>query len=485
LADPILPGETRLVDAPSKGVEPASVDGNAVPLLPSGGEPQPKRWHVGTLTYTASGLVVLFCWLLWGDFAYALKDRSVQPVVQLMIEKYHASDLLQAIFLIALPAFFGVIIGPIVSYYSDRTRTRWGRRIPYLLIATPVAALAMFALAVSPAIGHAVNSFLGPHGPGNDPSILLFTGLFWALFDVATVVANTLFNALINDVVPRAIIGRFFGLFRILSLFAGALLFYKFGVAKSHFFAIFVGLGLVYGVGFTMMCLKVKEGEYPPSPDQAQSSRPGFVNAARLYLKECFEQPYYLLLIIGFNLANVAFIPVNNFNIPFSDMVHMSADHYGKFISLTYLISICLAYPLGSMADRFHPLRLGIFTMVAYAAVTWWGGLYARTAGTFAIALLAHGVLSGVFFTVTGSLTQRLFPPSRFAQFYSAYWLTYSLSLVILGPIVGKYLDLSGHNYRHAYLISSVLALSSVLCLAEVYRRFKAFGGASAYVAPE
>ena len=63
-----------------------------------------KSWKVGTLTYTAAGLVAVFCWLLWGDFAWMLKERSAQPIVQVMMRKFDASDLLTGLFLLSLPA---------------------------------------------------------------------------------------------------------------------------------------------------------------------------------------------------------------------------------------------------------------------------------------------------------------------------------------------------------------------------------------------
>jgi hypothetical protein len=43
-----------------------------------------KTWAVGTLTYTAGGLAVLFLWLLFGDFAWNIKQRAVDPVAQLL-----------------------------------------------------------------------------------------------------------------------------------------------------------------------------------------------------------------------------------------------------------------------------------------------------------------------------------------------------------------------------------------------------------------
>ena len=51
-----------------------------------------KTWTVGTLTYTAGGLALLFFWLLLGDFALNLRDRSVGPVVQLFLKREGASD---------------------------------------------------------------------------------------------------------------------------------------------------------------------------------------------------------------------------------------------------------------------------------------------------------------------------------------------------------------------------------------------------------
>ena len=37
-----------------------------------------RTWRNGTLGYTAGGLAVLFLWLMWGDFAYSMKDRATE-----------------------------------------------------------------------------------------------------------------------------------------------------------------------------------------------------------------------------------------------------------------------------------------------------------------------------------------------------------------------------------------------------------------------
>src|SRR5690606_31590196 len=102
------------------------------------------------------------------------------------------------------------------------------------------------------------------------------------------VVANAVFIALINDVVPAEFLGRFQGLFRALSLMAGIMFnYWIFGHAESHYHWIFITIGTIYGLGFMMMCFKVKEGRYPP-PTSAEEARTGFIGAVKIYFKECF-----------------------------------------------------------------------------------------------------------------------------------------------------------------------------------------------------
>src|SRR5215210_3136046 len=267
---------------------------------------KPKLWHVGTLTYTTGRLVVLFAWLLWGDFAWSLKDRSVPPVVQLLLKKFDVRDVLMGILTGSLPAAIGLFLGPVISYKSDRHRGKWGRRIPFILLTTPITSLTMFGLAASPWLGTQLHTLLGSSAPDPTTCFLIVFGVCWTLFEFATIAANAIFGALVNDVVPQAVIGRFYGLFRALSLIAGMVFnWYIIGHAKDYYMCIFIGMGLLYGVGVTLMCLNVKEGGYPPPPpvEAVHGKRRGFLAATITYLHECFGHRYYLWYFAAFTVA--------------------------------------------------------------------------------------------------------------------------------------------------------------------------------------
>lgn len=465
---------------------PVKSPNDEVAAAPAPDKEGSKIWTVGTLKYTTGGLVILFCWLLAGDAAWSMKERSVMWVVQLLLKKFQASDMMAGLLIGTLPQALALILTPIVGYKSDRHRGRWGRRIPFLVIPTPIAALAMVGLAYSPDLGETLHGILGGASPGMNQSIIIVFAVFWTIFEVATVVANAVFFGLINDVVPKEVLGRFYGMFRAAGLIvAMAFNFWLFGEAEEHYSLIFIGIGIIYGFGFTVMCLKVKEGEYPP-PKLVQPGRAGGVVAAiRTYFSECFTRPYFLWIYASIMFSWMAIHMINLFNLFFARSVDMSMDSYGKYLALTFFISFCMSYLLGILADKFHPLRMGLIVMTVFALVTLAGGLWADSATRFVVALISYGVVSGSWQTVTASLTLRLFPQARFAQIDSARGLVQSMGLMLVGPVMGYVLDRNGHDYRQVYLGSAILAVLALLTGLVVFRQFKKLGGEKNYVAPE
>lgn len=446
----------------------------------AGLSPAPKVWKNGALVYTSGGLVALFVLLLLGDFACSMRDRSVQPMAAWYLKQLGVPNVLFALLLSSFPSLLGLILSPIVSVKSDRHRGPRGRRIPFLLLTTPLVAVGMIGLAFTPLIARGVHAML----PGQSDivvAVVCFV-IFWALFDIAAIASGAVFGGLINDVVPRELLGRFYGLFRAVSLIDGIIFnYWIFGHVKTHFTVILASISLFYGICFFWVCLKIREGNYPPPPPRELRRFAGFSS----YFRECFTRPYYVGVFVMITAAMMVFMPVNTFMIPYAESLGMDMDRYAKCMALTYAISLVIAFPLGWLCDIFHPMRMSMLCLLGYAGVTAWGVFNARTPDGFAIALVAHGVLSGCYYTAAASLGARLYPASRFAQFASAAGIVGSLGAMIINPLIGGLIDATGNLYYHTFTVGCAMAVLALLISLGVYWRFMQLGGPRNYVPPE
>ncbi|MBC2592822.1 MFS transporter [Ruficoccus amylovorans] len=446
-----------------------------------------RTWSVGTLVYTSGGLAILFFWLLLGDFSWSMRDRSVGPLSQWYLSSLEVPNLVFGLIVSSFPAAIGLILGPIISVKSDRHRGRWGRRIPFLLITTPMAALGMIGIGVTPLIA----SWVHGHFPDQEEWVVAVAcfSVFWAFFEFATIAGQAVFGGLINDVVPKELLGRFYGMFRAISLIDGMIFnYWIMGKAPSHFTLILIVVGVFYGTSFMLVCFRVKEGEYPPPPSREKSTCGiigNFWSEVRLYCRQCFTNPYYLSIFVMMTLATISFYPVNIFALPYARSLDISMDLYGKALALTYGISLSITFFIGWLVDVFHPLRVAMVSLFGYMLATLWGSLLADTQQSFLVAWVAHGVLSGCFFTSSASLGQRLYPHEKFAQFASAAGIFTSMSVVGIGPLVGTIIDLSGNVYRYTFTAGLILSASALLVAFYVYRRFTELGGTGSYSAPE
>ena len=467
-----------------------------------------RLWRIGTLTYTSTGLIVLFFWLLAGDFAWSMRERSVGPMAQWYLDSLKVPNLLFGLLLTSFPALLGLILGPIISVKSDRHRGKWGRRIPFLLVTTPMAAAGMIGLALTPLLakwlhglgqpGHAVGAWLHGALGGSSTGVWFLSVIenemivsvacfmvFWAAFEVATIAGQSVFGGLINDVVPHEMLGRFYGLFRAVSLIDGMIFnYWIMGYVPTHFTLILVAVGVFYGAAFMWVCLRVKEGGYPP-PATLPPDKRGRVEEVKMYFRESFSRPYYVIVFVMLMMSNLAFMPVNAFSVRYAESLGMSMKSYGHCLALTYLVSLCLAYFLGALADRYHPMRVSMAALASYLAVSLAGVLFATTPERFALVFVIHGVLSGCYFSSAASLGQRLFPQSRFAQFASAAGIVMALGNMTLIPAVGTFVDLTGKAYRYTFGVGFVLTLVALVSAWQVHVRFMRMGGPKGYVAPE
>ena len=102
-------------------------------------------------------------WKLWNlsfgffgvQIAYALQSANISRIFRTLGADPHSLS-----FFWILPPLMGILVQPIVGSLSDRTWTRFGRRIPYLFIGAALAVAVMCLLPNAGSLGMAVSTAL-------------------------------------------------------------------------------------------------------------------------------------------------------------------------------------------------------------------------------------------------------------------------------------------------------------------------------------
>ncbi|MBQ7443764.1 MAG: MFS transporter [Bacteroidaceae bacterium] len=131
-------------------------------------------------------------WQLWNlsfgffgvQIAYALQSSNISRIFRTLGADPHSLS-----YFWILPPLMGIIVQPIVGTLSDRTWTRFGRRIPYLFIGAAVAVAVMCLLPNAGSLGLAASS------------VMMFGLVMLMLLDTSINMAMQPFKMLVGDMV--------------------------------------------------------------------------------------------------------------------------------------------------------------------------------------------------------------------------------------------------------------------------------------------
>jgi len=420
------------------------------------------RFRAGTLHYGVWGLLALVGWLLVGELGIAVRERWAQPIGLVVLRNVGASDTSIALLLSTVPAVISLLLVPAIGLRSDRCRSRWGRRRPYLLVSAPLGAGAMLCVAAAPALAVWAHTLLGTWSPGLRKLDLGFFCLFWTVFEAAAMTTVALFNGLVNDVMPHGLLGRLYAVLRIAGL--GVAIFFNmslFALADTRLFELLLTIALVFGLSIPLMCLMVREGAYPaPTPAPAGAMAPRA--PAHTQLLQCCSQRRHLWAFGAFMLAAVTFSPFNTFSQNYALGLGLSKAEFGTLTATGYAVSIASAFGIGWLADRFGAVRVATVMMALYSLIALGGCLLVRDGAAFRGFYLAHVVMSGAYFTAAAAMPMDVFPRAEFVRYNASKDIMVALASILVGTSLGPLLDLSGHDYR---LTLASAALFSLLCL--------------------
>ncbi len=372
------------------------------------------------------------------EIAWALYNAQVP----LLLDAYIPSLFMIGL-LMALDNIIGVILQPIMGSLSDKTRSKFGRRIPYLLIGIPLGAL-FFALI-----------------PTETSLLILF--MWMLLFGISMGFYRAQAVSIMPDFVRPVHRSKGNGIINLMGGI-GVTIGYGLSYVVDAFSSVRVGRQVTFIIVSIIMILaliilvwKIKEKDSYSYQEllklEAEEGKkikfdkktPGLIESIKDILSEEDKSTLFILLAIFFWFIGYQGIValVSIYGVDVLGYSEGLAGFLPFFVSVPLLITI---YPLSILATKIgrrKAIKIGIIIWFAMLVIGFFLGLGKASLGIMAIPLALLGPGWALINVNSIVIVWELAPTERKIGTYTGLYYFFSFLAAILGPmIVGGLTDL-------------------------------------------
>ena len=420
------------------------------------------------------------------QFAWQMRIALSEPVTSSL----GASPLLYSLIWLAGP-FSGMVVQPIIGALSDKTKSKFGRRRPYLLGGAIIASIALWLF---PNSGDIVDGIILATGV----KIPLWGGLLFAaimiwVIDACINIAQGPYRALIPDVVPRdqhaqanSYISLAIGLGSVVAMVVAPALKFLFDFQMSVP-AQFIMAALAFTLAMAWTCITVTERSTLDVKEEVEEKKPevSFWQSLKEFFllspevkKICTMQFFtwigmmcLLIYITPFVIHTVYGVPDVAVE-PVAQNLKDTAQNYALIcLAVFNLVCFLVAIPIGKLADKFGNKKVHIISMlsmvVAYlclaffksspAAVLFFMGLSGigwASVCALPFAMLSRYIKPGTEGSVMGIFNIFIAGPQVFVCTLVG-WLINASVINVAGNI--------NHHYEYTFYIGAACLLAAVV----------------------
>jgi MFS family permease len=364
-------------------------------------------------------------------------------------------------FIMTLDNIAAFFIQPVMGALSDRTHTRIGRRMPYIIGFAPIAVAAFALIPIAPRM----------IPPTLNGQVAELTGLF--VFFVATLsvmlLAMAAFRtpviALMPDLVPSPLRSKANGVINLMGGLGGVLAFLVGGALYKIYrpLPFWVG-GAITLIAVAILFWRVKEPRELIDSTSSREKGMGIFYAVRDIPPENVRSLTLLILAIFF-----WFVGYNAIETFFSSYgvvtLGVSESTASMILSVAYVTFIAFSIPSGFIATRFGRRRTIIVGLAAFAALLL-TAFFTPTVPAI-VALLAVGGVAWSLVNINSLPMVVDTSPSEatLGTYTGLYYVAGTLAAVV-GPILnGWVIDLTGNNYNMIFLVTPGFFVLAILCM--------------------
>ena len=417
-------------------------------------------------------------WKLWNlsfgffgvQIAYALQSANISRIFRTLGADPHSLS-----FFWILPPLMGILVQPIVGTLSDRTWTRFGRRIPYLFIGALTAVAVMCLLPNAGSLGLSISM------------VMIFGLLMLMLLDTSINMAMQPFKMMVGDMVNQKQKGKAYSIQSFLCN-AGSVVGFLF-----PFFLAWIGLknvapeGVVpdtviwsfyIGAAILILCviyttLKGKEwppqeyAEYNPVAEEKEDSANWFVllkNAPSAFWRIGLVQfcCWAAFLYMWTYVVDAVSITVWNT----ADSASEEYQVAGNWTGVLYALQAVSAVLWAAIIPRFKNIKVAyavslVIGGLGFALIPFCPGQYLQIIPFLLIGCAWAAMLACPFTLVTNALQGY----GHMGAYLGLFNGTICVPQIVAALLGGTILTIVGSNQAYMMIVSGILLVAGAVCV--------------------
>ncbi len=374
---------------------------------------------------------------------------NIIPLI--LLNTFHLKDTVSG-FIMSLDNILALFMLPLFGVFSDRVNTRMGKRMPFIVFGTILAAFAMLLLPIADLM---------------QSMLLFFTALGLTLFAMATYRSPAV--ALMPDITPKplrskanAIINLMGAVGGIITLILITLLVPK--TANPNYFPLFLSIASIMLLCVAILFMTIKEKQLRIADDEGESEEASTAQHGKMEPAVKRSLMFILFSVafwfMGYNAVTTAFSKYANV------VWGMSGGEFAKPMMVATVAAIISYIPVGSLSSRFGRKKM-ILAGVVLLACSYLSGMFFTTFSpllniVFGMVGIAWAMINVNSYPMVVEMSQG----SDVGKYTGTYY-TFSMAAQVLTPILSGFL-LEYVGYWTLFPYAALCVLIALLLFTQV-----------------